>query len=96
LPLIAPIQHSRYLIQKERLILLEMKKMIKKIKLTLFSKESQFVNKESLSKVTKLMDLIVITTKREVTLKHHMDLNSMREIITGSFVTDTLDWVLVS
>jgi len=84
------------LIQKDRLILLEMKKMKKKINLTLFSKESQCVNKESLSKVMKLMDLIVNITKKDVNLKHHMDLNSMREIITGSFVTDMLDWVLVS
>ena len=96
MPLIAPIQPSRYLIQKDKLILLEMKKMKRKIKVTLFSKESQCVNKESLSKVMKLMDLIVNITKLEVNFKHHMDLNLMREIITGSFVTDTLDWVLVS
>ena len=73
-----------------------MKKRKRKIKVTLFSKESQCVNKESLSKVMKLMDLIVNITKLEVNFKHHMDLNLMREIITGSFVTDTLDWVLVS
>jgi len=91
LPLIALIQPSRYLIQKDKLILLETKKMKKKVKITLLSKESQCVNKESLSKVMKLIDLIVNIIELEVNFKHHMDLNSMREIITGSFVTDTLD-----
>ena len=36
----------------------------------------------------KLKDLIVIITKKEINLNKHMDLNSMKEIITGSFVTN--------
>jgi hypothetical protein len=39
----------------------------------------------------KLMDSIVNITEPEINLKFHTDLNSMRDTITGSFVTNISD-----
>lgn len=89
MPVIALIQLSKSSIRQVMHISLEMKKILKKIKLILYSTELHFANKDQQWNVMKLKVLTVSTLKEEINSLHPMDLNLMKEIITGSFVMNT-------